>query len=97
MTVETVAVNGIDVDFTDITRETGKSAARRLAASFDRGGELEEATIRNIDAPVESRDPFRAHVWIKGRVVNFKAPDGWSISAVSVFDEAYACIKLKPE
>jgi hypothetical protein len=96
MAIKAMTVNGIDVQYSNYTKESGNTAARRLAASLPRGGDMGEGSIRRIDAPISKTG--KAEVWLNGDgYVSFDAPDGWEITSVSAFETPGACVTVERE
>lgn len=99
MSHTTKCVNGIDVKVWDgaSDRMGVESEARKFAAKLPRGGVLgdDKGHIDRVEGPAHVGGNI--DVWLKGQVLCYEAPDGYTISDVSVFESGRASLTLTPE
>lgn len=90
----TLTANGINIEVWEQARPSAEYEARSLAGRLSRGGEIDDGTIRYIDAPI--RAGGKLEVWLKGDGFSmFEIPDGYEVVSVSSFDTSGACITMQ--
>jgi hypothetical protein len=90
---QTKVANGIDIKLWENDRMSGESEARSLAGRLPRGGEIDDGSIRRIEAPIQ--EGGQIEVWLDGDgFVNFEIPDDYEVKSVSSFDSPGACITI---
>jgi hypothetical protein len=91
---ETKSVNGVDVRFWRGDEQTGRSEARRLAASLPRGGEFDDGAIDKVEAPINKHGTIGVWFGHDGNVIDWSIPDGYTVEAISGFEDGGTWVGL---